>query len=157
MFRLCPGLLLLTLAATACAPAIDLKQAVQVTDLTSGWYDAGIVQTKNKLVPSITFRLKKSAGTDVSAVSLNIVFTKDGETDHWEDVFLQKVDFVGDQTAPITIRSENGYTGDPPQTRAEMLKHSEFVDMDAKIFVKQSSSQWTELQRTRVARLLLSQ
>ncbi len=50
-----------------------------------------------------------------------------------------------------------GYTGDPPQTRAEMLKNSQFQDMEVRIFAKQSSSQWVELQRVPITRQLLTQ
>ena len=58
---------------------------------------------------------------------------------------------------PIVVRTQWGYTGDPPQTRAEMLKHSQFRDMEAQIYAKQSSSQWVELQRVTIARQLLTQ
>jgi hypothetical protein len=145
-------------AVSACSKPVDLKQALQITDVKGGWFDAGIVDAKNKLVPSVTFRLKKTGDIDIPALSLNVVFKRDGDTDHWDDVYVQRVDFIdGSQTAPITVRSETGYTGDPPQTRAEMLKNSQFRDMEAQIFAKQSSSQWTELQRVRIPRQLLTQ
>jgi hypothetical protein len=146
------------LLAAGCAPAVDLKQAIQVTDVSSGWFDAGIVGGKNKLVPSVTFRLKKSADTSVPALSLNVVFKAEGDTEDWDDFFVQRVDFIdGVQTAPITVRPEKGYTGDPPQSRLDMLKNSLFRDLNAQIFAKQSSSQWTELHRTKIARQLLTQ
>lgn len=155
--RFAPALLLVAVVAAGCSPPVDLKKTVQVTDLTSGWFDAGVVDAKNKLVPSLTFRLKKPPDIDLSYLSLNMVFKKVGEENHWEDVYLQRVEFQGDQTAPITVRAQNGYTGDPPQTRLEMLKHSQFVDMEVQIFAKQSSAQWTELQRLRIERTLLTQ
>ena len=67
------------------------------------------------------------------------------------------MDFSGDATAPITVRSQYGYTGDPPQTRADMLKNSQFRDMEAQIFAKQSSSQWIELHEVKIVRQLLTQ
>lgn len=149
-----------TLSASACSSPVDLKQAVQATDVTSGWFDAGVVGGKNKLVPTVTFRLKKAADADVPPLALNVVLKREGdtETDHWDDIYVQRVDFVdGVQTAPITVRSETGYTGDPPQSRLEMLRHSGFRDMDAQIFAKASSSQWIELHRLRIARQLLTQ
>ncbi len=141
----------------ACGTSVDLKQAVQVTDVTTGWFDAGIVEGKNKLVPSVTFKLKKNADVKLSSVSLNLTFTFAGDQDHTDDVYVQHVDFQGQETQPITVRTKWGYTADPPQTRAEMLKHSQFRDMDAQIFAKQSSSQWVELHRVRIARQLLTQ
>ncbi len=54
--------LLLTLAF-ACVvhlgcggPEPDVKQALQLTDVVTGWFDAGIVNGQNKLVPTITFK-----------------------------------------------------------------------------------------------------
>ena len=152
---------LLLLAFAACAPGgcgapVDLKQALQVTDVSQGWFDVGVVEGKNKLVPSVTFKLKKNADVNLSSVSLNVsfVFVKDQEPN--DDVFVQQIPFEGNETAPITVRSKVGFTADPPQTRAEMLQHSEFRDMDARIFAKQSSSQWVELQRVRIARQVLT-
>ena len=96
--------------------------------------------------------------TEPSSMSLNVVFIKDAETDHWDDVFVQRIVFGADgQTEPITVRTETGYTGDPPQTRAEMLQHTDFRDMDVQIFGKQGGSQWIELHRVRIARQLLTQ
>jgi len=141
----------------ACGAPVDLKQAVEVTDVTAGWFDAGIVAGKNKLVPSVTFKLKKKQDVRLSSVSLNVsfLFKKDNEPN--DDVYVQNIPFEGAETAPITVRSKVGYTGDPPQTRAEMLKNSQFQDMDARIFAKQSSSQWVELQRVTIARQLITQ
>jgi hypothetical protein len=38
-----------------------------------------------------------------------------------------------------------GYTGDPPQTRADMLKNTHFQDIRVHVFAKHSSSQWVEI------------
>ena len=81
---------LLVLAFAACAPAgcgspPDLKQALQVTDVSNGWFDAGIVEAKNKLVPSVTFKLKKNADVNLPSVSLNVsfVFVGDQDPNRW--------------------------------------------------------------------------
>ena len=140
----------------ACGKPVDLKQSIEVTDVTAGWFDAGIVAGKNKLVPSVTFKLKKRQDVRLSSVSLNVSFVFKKDTDPNDDVYVQNIPFEGAETAPITVRSKVGYTGDPPQTRAEMLKNSEFRDMDARIFAKQSSSQWVELQRVDIARQLIT-
>ena len=62
------------LAFTACSEPPDLKASLQVTDVASGWFDAGIVDGKNKLVPSVTFRLKNVSTAEIPYVSLNIIF-----------------------------------------------------------------------------------
>lgn len=152
------NLLLLAALSSSCAPNVDLKNALQVTSVSTGWYDAGIVNGRNKLVPSITFRLKNTSDERVSDVSLNIVFRAEGETDDWDDVFVQRVPF-GDnrETDSITVRGERGYTGDPPQSRADMLKNSSFKDLTARVFARQSSSQWVELHTMKLERSLLTQ
>lgn len=148
---------LLSALSIACGPPIDLKQSVQVTDVSSGYFDAGIVAGQNKLVPSVTFKLKKKSDAKLSSVSLNVGFLFAGTTEHADDVYVQSVAFEGDETKPITVRTQWGYTGEPPQTRADMLKNSKFRDMETQIFAKQSSSQWVELQRVPVNRQLLTQ
>lgn len=141
----------------SCGPPVDLKQNLQVTDVSTGFFDLGVVAGKNKLVPSITFTLKTNPDVKLSSVSLNVVFLFAGTTDHADDVYVQSVDFVGSQTKPVTVRTQWGYTGDPPQTRAEMLKNSHFRDIEVQVFAKQSSSQWVELKRVPVTRQLLTQ
>ena len=119
------GVLVLALSALpSCSPQVDLKQALQVTDVITGWYDFGVVDGKNKLVPSVTFKLTRPADVKLSSVSLNVVFRKDTGEEH-DDVFVQRVDFgENGQTKPVTVRGTSGYTAEPPQSRADMLKHS---------------------------------
>ena len=145
------------LAAAACGPDVDLKQALQVTDESSGWFDAGIQDGKNKLVPNVTFSLRKTGNVAINSLSLNVVFRFVGEEEHQDDVFVQRVDCNGAQTASIPIRSKWGYTGDAPQSRADMLKHSRFRDVEAQIFAKHGAGQWVELRRVKIERQLLTQ
>jgi hypothetical protein len=149
----------LSLAAGAgCSKPVDLKQAVQVTDAAGGWFDVGVQNGMNKLVPSVTFKLKKTAAdVKLSSLSLNLTFVFIDTQEHADDVFVQNVPFEGPETAPIVVRSQWCFTGTPPQTRAEMLKNSHFRDMEVQIFAKQSSAQWVELQRVKIARQLLTE
>jgi hypothetical protein len=164
--RLAPALIALPLLAAGCGKPVDLKQALQVTDLSGGYFDAGIVDGRNKIVPSVTFRLKKATDDSLRPLSVNIAFKKvargatpPGQTDEedWDEVFKQSVPFSGDQTDPLTIRASAGYTGDPPQSRADILKHSQFQDVRVHIFAKHSSSQWVEVARFDLPRQLLTQ
>jgi hypothetical protein len=147
------------LLTTACGTPIDLRQTLEMSDVSSGWFDAGIVAGRNKIVPSVTFKLKKRTPADLDRVSVNALFRagdgKESELDN--DVFVQRVDFTSDQSAPITLRAENGYTAEPPQSRADMLKHSQFRDMRVQILVKTGSTQWTDLGWIDVKRQLLTQ
>ena len=141
---------------SACGPRVELKEALQVTDVSTGWFDAGIVDGKNKLVPSISFRLVNTADADLDAVGLNVVFRLADTDEIHEEIFKQRVPFDDKQTELIIVRSQNGFTGDPPQTRLQMLQHSDFRDMDVVIMARQTSAQWVELHRVRVERTLLT-
>ena len=144
------------LVLAACGSRVDLKDALQVTDVSTGWYDAGVVDGKNKLVPSISFRLVNSADADLDAIGLNVVFRLADTDEIHEEIFKQRVPFENKQTELIIVRSQNGFTGDPPQSRLEMLQHSQFRDMDVVIMARQTSAQWVELHRVRVERTLLT-
>ena len=149
--------LLASAGVAGCTKPVDLKQSIEVTDVASGWFDAGVVNGQNKLVPTVTFKLRKKGDVELDTIALNMVFKRQGEDGSYDDVFLQRVAFEGAETAPINVRAQNGYTADPPQTRAEMLKHSLFRDVAVQIFAKQSSTQWVELQRVEVQRQVLTQ
>ena len=147
------GILLLTAGSSGCTEPVDLKAAVEVTDVSSGWFDAGVVNGQNKLVPSVTFKVHKKTDAELSSVSLNLLFKREGEDAPYDEVFLQRVAFNGEA---VTVRAETGYTADPPQSRADMLQHSVFRDVSVQIFAKQSSAQWVELQRVSVPRRVLT-
>jgi hypothetical protein len=171
--RRLPVALVLTLAAlplvaAGCSKPVDLKETLQVTDLAGGYHDAGVVEGRNKVVPSISFRLKKSTDDSLRPLSVNIVFKQlpkagmavapgqPAEND-WDEVFKQSVPFNGNQTDLLTVRASAGYTGDPPQSRADILKHSQFQDVRVHIFAKHSSSQWVEIAQYDLPRQLLTQ
>lgn len=148
---------LAAILAAGCQQPIDIKQSLQVTDISTGWFDAGIVDGKNKLVPSVSFRLRNTSDQGLEAVSINLAFKfADTGEDH-EEIFKQRIPFENKQTELITVRSQVGYTGEPPQTRAEMLANSNFRDMVAVIFVRQAGAQWVELHRVPIERQLLTQ
>lgn len=155
------GFILLVGVLVSGCQRIDIGKALEITDVQTGWYDAGIVEGKNKIVPSVTFRLKRKNAADVAGVALNVVFRHPAPSganleEDWDEVFIQRADFRGaDQTDPLTVRTEKGYTGDPPQSRLEMLKNSHFRDVRARIYAKYSSSQWVEIGAVDVQRQLL--
>jgi hypothetical protein len=152
------GLVLLAaVVAAGCQKSIDIKASLQVIDATTGWFDAGVVDGRNKLVPSVSFRLRNTSDQEIDAVSINLVFEFVDTGEDQEEVFKQRIPFENRQTELITVRSQTGFTGDPPQSRADMLKHSAFRDMNAIIFVRQAGAQWVELHRVRIERQLLTQ
>lgn len=163
--RLRPRVALTVLAAfsmlcgSACGPAVDLKRDLQVVDVRTGWFDAGLVGRHNKLVPSITFSIKNVSDHPVTSVQLNLAFFRKAEDGEFDDAFLAgAIDrnglSPGAQTPAITLRGKVGYTSEAP--RAEMLAHRMFTDASAKIFVKGGSAQWTLLGEFPVERRLLT-
>jgi hypothetical protein len=144
------------LSASSCGRPVDVKQALQVTDVSTGWFDAGVVDGKNKLVPNITFRIRNTSDADLAAASLNVMFKFADNGEVHDEIFKQRIPFENKQTELITVRSEVGFKGEPPQTRLEMLQNSYFRDMDVVILVRQAGAQWVELHRVRVDRKLLT-
>jgi len=168
--RIAPPVLILALGLTltGCSTPVDLKQSLQVVDVSGGFRDAGIVEGRNKIVPSISFRLKKSTDRSISPLALNLSFRKlppPGVTpapgspaeEEWDSVFAQSVQFDGNQTALLTYKITAGYTGDPPQSRADILKNSHFQDVRVHVFAKHSSSQWIEIGQFDIPRQLIAQ
>jgi hypothetical protein len=149
-------------AGAGCTSSVDVKDAIEIVESQGGWYDAGIKDGKNKIVPSVTFRLRKKQDLDVSGVALNVVFRHPpapGETteEDWDEVFLQNAKFDdGNQSSVLTVRAEKGYTGEPPQTRLEIMKNSGFRDVRARVYAKHSSTQWVDIGTIDVPRQLLT-
>jgi hypothetical protein len=147
--------------AAGCSKPVDLKQTLTLTDVSAGYFDAGIVDGRNKLLPSVTYKLNKSTTDDLSPLSLNVAFKRvsgpGGAEEDFDEVFIQGVKFHGNQTEPITVRPTAGYTGDPPQSRADMLKNSQFRDIRVHIFAKHGSGQWVEIGQVDLPRQLIVQ
>lgn len=154
----------------ACGPSIDVGKTIHIVDISGGFHDAGVDDAgRNKIVPSISFRVEKSTDASVHPLSLNLLFKKvplpgtpppagapSGTLEDWDEFYVQNVDFNGNTTAPLTIRSKAGYTGDPPMSRAEILTNHLFQDVVVIIFAKHSSSQWVKVAQYQLPRKLLT-
>ena len=141
-----------------CGAPVDLKASLKVGDVATGWFDQGIVNGQNKLVPSIAFALSNLSEREISSVQINVVFRRVGEAEEWDAVFMRGIDTSGlapgASTSQLVVRAKLGYTGDQP--RVEMLQHPQFVDAKVKIFAKHGSAQWVELGDFPVERRLLT-
>ena len=81
--------------SSGCGAPVDVKQVVQITDISGGWFDAGIKDGKNKLTPSVTFRVTKKTEDAIRPLALNLAFKKitaAGEED-FDDFYIQSVSF----------------------------------------------------------------
>jgi hypothetical protein len=155
----------LIVSLPACTPAIDLKKDIAIVDITTGWYDAGIVKDpegeKNKLVPAITFSLKNTtADKKIRGVQINAVYrlVNDKEKE-WGTTWVYGIGSdglnPGATTQPLVLRGDRAYLGLQP--RLQMLQNREFVDAIVDLMAKYDAQQWTRLGTYPIARQLLTQ
>jgi hypothetical protein len=151
---------LLVAALSAGCSSIEVEKAVTISDVQTGWYDAGLVEgQKNKLVPSISLRLQNISQDDIESVQLNAIFRRVGEQEAWGEHYVMAINRDGlapnAKTNPIVLRSNLGYTG--TQSRMQMLQNREFVDARVEIYGKQGSRTWVKLAEHQIARNLLTE
>ncbi len=145
---------------TSCAPPVDLSKNLQVLDVATGWFDAGIVNGQNKLVPMITFQLKNLSGRSLPVLQANVLFHRVSAPNvEWGAGFLSVKGSeglgAGETTNPLTVKSNLGYTGSD-QTRQEMLQNKAFVDATVQVFAKYGSTQWVKLGEYPITRRLIA-
>lgn len=150
--------LLLALATAGCGPKIDLKTALQVQEVSTGWFDQGVVNGQNKIVPSVTFKFRNVGDQPITTLQGNVIFRRVGEEEEWGAGFLRVTGSEG--LAPgavsqaLSVNSQLGYTGSEP--RAQMLANKEFIDARAQIFAKYGSTQWTLIAEFPIERRLIT-
>ena len=135
------AVVLLLTPTTACGPGVDLTKALEVTDLLTGYYDDGVKDGKNHLVPSISFRLhNKETTKSIGPVQLSVSFWKAGEDGEWDSVVVQGISgkglAAGASTDSILVRGTVGYNLEG--ARADLFTHSKFKDVTAKLFASQA-------------------
>jgi hypothetical protein len=82
-------ILLLSVTAAACGPTVDLTKGLKINVLETGWYDAGIVNGQNKLVPSITLTLTNLSDQTLVALQVNGSFRRVTEPEkEWGSRFV---------------------------------------------------------------------
>jgi len=144
---------------TGCGHSFDVEKVLKITDVHTGWYDAGIQDGKNKLVPSISLKLQNISGDPVENVQVLASFRRANETQVWGEHFANAIDRDGlgaHQTTPgmLVLRSNLGYTG--TESRLQMLQNSQFVDAKVEIFGKHGSRTWQKLGEFPIDRQLLT-
>jgi hypothetical protein len=146
----------LALSDLACSPKVDLAKALDISEVSTGWHDVGVIEGKNKLVPSVAFKLTNTSSEPLAALQVNAIFRRVGETEEWGSGWLSvaKADGLapGAATARLTINAQLGYTGTEP--RRELLKNRSFVDARVELFAKYASTQWTRIRELQVDRVL---
>ena len=155
--------LLLAVAVTAvagsgCRREVDPVTALEPVDVVTGWFDAGIVSGKNKLVPSVSLKLRNKSSDQVRSVQVNAIFRRVGEMEMWGEHFTIGVPreglAPGELSKELVLQSQLGYTGEQP--RLQLLQNSQFVDAKVELFLKQGSQTWSKLAEYPIQRQLLT-
>ncbi|MBE3072491.1 MAG: hypothetical protein IMZ67_05905 [Acidobacteria bacterium] len=155
-----PVLAATTALMAACGgPAVPLDQTLKVTDVVTGWYDAGIVEVdKNKLVPSISFRVTNIGMAPVSSVYVTLSFRQIGDPQEWGSAYVKAVGPEGlkggASTQPMVVRSTFGYKA--PQPRLQMLRNREFRDAQVSLFAKSGTAAPVKIGEFKIDRQLLT-
>jgi hypothetical protein len=143
-----------------CGRNFDVEKVLKITDVHTGWYDAGIQDGKNKLVPSISLKLENVSDDVVDSVQVNAIFRQMGDAQAWGEHFATAIDRDGlpaHKTTPgyLVLRSNLGYTG--TESRLQMLQNSQFVDAKVEIYGKHGARTWQKLGEYKIDRQLLTQ
>jgi hypothetical protein len=152
--------LMLALGLAGCGGAtVDVAKVVKVANLTTGWFDAGVVNGQNKLVPSASFTVTNTGGDTLSGLQVFSVFRLAGEAEELGSalIVLRGRDALkpSAMSKPITVRATWGFSGEQP--RAQMMMHTQFKDARIEIFAKYGATQFVRLTEAMVSRQLLTQ
>jgi len=153
------AVLVLSLGAAGCSsPEVDLAKVVKVGDVTTGWFDVGIVDGQNKLVPTAVFTVTNTGTETLAGLQVFTVFRFIGETEELGSglVVLRGADALAPSATSkaITVRANWGFSGLQP--RAQMLMHSQFKDARAEIFAKFGAKPFVKIGEAKIVRQLLT-
>jgi hypothetical protein len=144
----------------SCGASVDAVAALEPLDVVTGWFDDGIIEGgKNKLVPSVTLKLRNKSDAELKSIQINAIFRRVGEKEMWGEYFGWAIPRAeplppGGVTKTLVMRSTLGYTGDQP--RMQMLQNREFVDAKVEIYLKQGSKVLAKLAEYPIQRQLLT-
>ena len=135
-------------------------EVLEPVDVTTGWFDAGILEDgKNKLVPSVSLKLRNKSAEPIDGVQINAIFRRVNEPEMWGEHYgwaVQSRETLapGQATADLVLRSTLGYTGEQP--RMQILQHKDFVDAKVELYLKKGSQVWAKLGEFPIERQLLT-
>ena len=144
----------------SCGASEVAVAALEPVDVVTGWFDYGILEGgKNKLVPSVTMKLRNKGDQPIRSVQINAIFRRVNEQEMWGEYFGWAVPReplpAGATSNTLVMRSTLGYTGEQP--RMQMLQNREFIDAKVEIYLKQGSKVWAKLAEYPIQRQLLTQ
>ena len=161
MSRICrPVVLAVLVAGLAGCNRVKPVDVLEPVDVTTGWFDDGILADgKNKLVPSVSLKLRNKSAEPIDGVQINAIFRRVNEAEMWGEHFGWAVQSrqtlaPGQSTADLVLRSTLGYTGEQP--RMQILQHNDFVDAKVELYLKKGSQVWAKLGEFPIERQLLT-
>jgi hypothetical protein len=148
----------LALLAAGCTK-VNPIEVLEPVEVTTGWFDAGIMQDgKNKLVPSVSLKLRNKSAAEVDGVQINAIFRRVNEKEMWGEHYGWAVHnsplAPGQLTEDLVLRSSLGYTGEQP--RIQILQHKDFVDAKVELYLRKGSQVWAKLGEFPIERQLLT-
>jgi hypothetical protein len=147
------------LVSISCGASEAAVASLEPVDVVTGWFDYGILEGgKNKLVPSVTMKLRNKSDQPIRSVQINAIFRRVNEPEMWGEYFGWAIPReplpAGASTDTLVMRSTLGYTGEQP--RMQMLQNREFIDAKVEIYLKQGSRVWAKLAEYPIDRQLLT-
>jgi hypothetical protein len=142
-----------------CGPStIDVASTIKVDDLTTGWFDVGVTNGMNKLVPSASYTVSNTSASALGPLHVYSVFRFKGEPEELGSalIMLRGQDALGPHATSkaLTVRGNWGFSGQQP--RAQMLMHKDFKEATVQIFAKYGAGQFVKLTEQQVKRQLLT-
>jgi hypothetical protein len=161
MSRSCrPVVVAVLVAGLASCNRVKPVDVLEPVDVTTGWFDDGILADgKNKLVPSVSLKLRNKSAEPIDGVQINAIFRRVNEAEMWGEHYGWAVQSrqtlaPGQSTADLVLRSTLGYTGEQP--RMQILQHNDFVDAKVELYLKKGSQVWAKLGEFPIERQLLT-
>src|SRR3954447_11872588 len=106
-------------AAAGCSKPIDLTQAISVVDVSTGWWDEGVIEGQNKLVPSISFKFRNNSSQTLEVLQANVQFKRVSEETEWSSGYVKVTGTEGlapgATSAAQVVHAQKGYTGTEPR------------------------------------------
>ncbi|TAK10684.1 MAG: hypothetical protein EPO35_13245 [Acidobacteria bacterium] len=124
--------------AAGCGAEVDLAKAVQIVDVSSGYYDMGIINGKTKLVPQAIVHVKNASDRALPGFQMSASYWAAGDDGMKDEMIVTHS--VAKDLAPgatsdaIVLRANFGFTLEVP--RAETFQNSSFRDFTIKVFGK---------------------
>jgi len=132
----------LAIGAAGCGPDLDLSKALELKVVESGYFDAGLVDGKTHLLPSLAFELHNNSDASLASVQLLLSFYHVGDDGEFDSVQATGIGptavAAGQSTSKIVSRATVGFTLEG--ARADFFTNSLYRDTTVKVFAKKRAN-----------------